>query len=143
MKSTCRKCGQALTRGNVQVVRPRGKKRPYRIHRHCPEPKPVQTVFQEPDFPSQGTAADGLQGPQDTTGGPVTVDMVFEPATPPRFRYFMTRDQAERVKAAIERHVMYKMGVSFEVIPVPADQVENDPAAFAELVEVTVDWKVE
>lgn len=141
--ANCNKCGFPLTKGNIQVVRPRGKKRPYRIHRRCPIPKPVQTVFQEPDFQAQGTAADGLQRPQDTTGGPVTVDLVFQYQEPPRFRYFMTRDQAARVKAAIERHVTYKMGVSFEVIPVPADQVENDPEAFAELVEVTVDWKVE
>ncbi|MFA5429828.1 MAG: hypothetical protein WC329_01560 [Candidatus Omnitrophota bacterium] len=52
----------------------------------------------------------------------------------------MTQEQAERVLAAAEKNVAFGMGVSFEAIPVPAFQVENDAAAFDDLVEVTVNW---
>jgi hypothetical protein len=138
MNANCKLCGFPLVKGNIKVVRPRGKKRPYRIHRRCPEP-----YSSEMSFEYQSTAGNPVQRPQDSTGGPFTVDMVFQPSEPPRFRYFMTRDQADRVKAAVERNHAFGMGVSFEVIPVPADQVEADPERFADLVEVKVEWKVE
>lgn len=55
----------------------------------------------------------------------------------------MTQDQAERVKAAVERNTTLGLGIGFEVIPVPVDQVEAEPERFAELVEVIVKWKTE
>lgn len=148
MNANCKLCGAPLKKGNIKVVRPRGKKRPYRVCRVCP-PKALDFNVRCPGIipppvtvPTDGTAGTGRQRPQDTTGGPITVDLVFQSSPPPRFRYFMTQEQAERVKAAVERNAAFKMGVSFEVIPVPEDQVEADPESFADLVEVTVSWKV-
>lgn len=96
-----------------------------------------------PLLPRQSNTGDGLQRPQDTTGGPVTVEGVFDYPPSVRYRYFMTPDQAERVKRALERPVFDGCGIGFEVVPVPEDQVEADPEAFADMVEVTVDWKNE
>jgi len=147
MKGDCPKCGFPLNKGNIQVVRPRGKKRPFRIHRRCPEAVEVTRVGDVqssfvPVPPRNGGTADAtrLQRPQDTTGGPLTTTVVLEDQGP-RYRLFMTRDQAERVKASIERNASFGFGIAFEAIPVPDYQVENDPDAFANLVEVTVEWK--
>lgn len=136
MKGTCPKCGAPLKKGNIKVIRPRGKKRPWRECRRCPELKPVQVPF-----PGGDTAGNGLQRSQGTTGGPITVDLVFDYSAPPTYRYFMTQDQADRVKRALDKPILKGFGIGFEVIPVPDYQVEADPEAFADLVEVTIDWK--
>jgi len=54
----------------------------------------------------------------------------------------MTQEQADRVKLAVER-AWGALGIGFEVTPVPEDQVERAPEDYADLVEVTVNWKVE
>lgn len=156
--SNCAKCGAPLKKGNIKVVRPRGKKRPFRICRRCPEklpPAPTVEVKPEiftprqPDFDGKthswknGTGGNPVQRPQDTTGGPFVVEGVLDVPAPPTFRFFMTRDQAERVKRALDKPIYQGFGVGFEVIPVPDYQVDADPDSFADLVEVTVDWKVE
>lgn len=168
MNANCKLCGAPLKKGNIKVVRKKGK-RPYRVCRKCPEVHITSTPiacqqcpdkgkcseqvqgrgkclripsWKNPPISLKGTAATGPQARHDSTGGPITVAAVFQTQEPPRFRYFMTRDQAERVKAAIERNVAYGLGVGFEVIPVPEDQVEAEPDRFDSLVEVTVSWKV-
>lgn len=145
MKGDCPKCGFPLNKGNIQIVRPRGKKRPYRIHRRCPEPKPVEKPLEaftgKEMLKAQDTADAVMEAAREaTTGGPVTCEGEVDFGTPPRYRYFMTPDQAERVKRALEKQ-MAGFGIGFEVIPVPDYQVDQDPDAFANLVEVTVEWK--
>lgn len=146
----CHKCGLPLYTGNIRVVRKPGK-RPRREHRKCPprddfvettrlgDPKPT---FVHAPKPREDTAdATRLQRPQDTTGGPLTATVVLDYPEPPRYRYFMTRDQAKRVKASVERNASFGFGIAFEVIPVPDYQVEADPDTYGDLVEVTVEWK--
>ncbi len=150
MPGLCHKCGLPLYTGNIKVVRRRGK-RPKREHRACPSPNDfVETTRLGDPKPSfvrlphgdDGTAdATRLQRPQEGTAGPLTVDLVWEYQEPPKFRYFITKDQAERVKASVERNAAFGLGIGFEVIPVPDDQVEADPERFADLVEVKVEWE--
>ena len=154
----CKQCGAPLKKGNIQVVRPRGKKRPYRVCRRCPDPNPSMKAadlarsksvhYPPPSVIAEyldpkpevfgGTAGDGLQRPQDTAGGPFVVEGVFTYSEPPRYRFFMTRDQAEKVKASVERNAAFGFGLAFEVIPVPDYQVDQDPDRFADMVEVTL-----
>jgi hypothetical protein len=94
-------------------------------------------------IPIDAISGNQFQAHQDSTGDPVTIEAMFQASPTPRFRFFMTQEQGERVKAAIERNAPFKMGVSFEVIPVPENQVEDDPERFESLIEVTVDWKNE
>lgn len=143
----CPKCGLPLYQGNVQVIR-RPRKRNKREHRKCPE-KPKTNRLIVPGGPVQGppptvggNTGDGLQRPQDTTGGPLAGEVVFFDYPPIRFRYFMTREQAERVKAAMGRRLPW-VGVSFEVIPVAEDEVDREPDRYSDLVEVKVDWNEE
>jgi len=152
MKGACHKCGAPLKKGNIKVVRPRGKKRPWRECRRCPEVKPQSSFleiahkYKPPGNASAlfGTAGNGLQRPQDTTGGPVTYEGVFAVEPPTRYRFFMTQDQAARVRERLAKTILIPgFGVGFEVIPVPDYQVEADPDAFADLVEVKVEWKNE
>ena len=141
----CRKCGAPLKKGNIKVVRPRGKKRPFRVCRRCPQATIVQPVI-----PPTGqvvnlfgeTAAAPCQRPQDTTGGPVVVEGVLDFPPPLRYRFFITQGTAEKIRRALAKPLS-GFGIGFEVIPVPEDQVEADPESFAELVEVNVNWKVE
>jgi len=137
MKGDCPQCGFPLNKGNVQVVRPRGKKRPYRIHRRCPELKALPTMPQE--------AVADLVKPEVFTGKPDHGETHswkgdFHVDPPPRFRYFMTRDQAEKVKASVERNASFGFGIGFEVIPVIDYLVDQDPDEYADLVEVTIEW---
>ncbi|MDD5220932.1 MAG: hypothetical protein PHV11_10220 [Candidatus Bipolaricaulis sp.] len=169
MKGRCVKCGQPLKKGNIKVIHPKGKKRPFRVCRRCPGNKPEVSIepglqaaertserlqvehvkaMAERDFPQAvnffgETAGNPVQRPQDTTGGPVTVEGVFHYDPPPKFRYFMTQAQVEKVKRALGRPVYAGFGIGFEVIPVPEYQVEADPDSFADLVEITINWKVE
>lgn len=149
MKGSCHKCGAPLKKGNIQVIRKPGK-RPRRECRRCPQvvkAGPITAAaFNEElakPFPGGDTAGDGLQRPQETTGGPYTATVVLDYSDPPRYRYFMTRDQAEKVKASVERNASFGFGIAFEVIPVLEHLVDQDPDAYADLVEVTIDWKVE
>ena len=158
MKGLCRKCGQPLKKGNIVVIRKPGK-RPVRECRRCPAvvtttpsvaAMPKKTADAVLELASAAkrqlegtTGGNGLQRPQDTTGGPVTWKGDFDVDPPPRFRYFMTRDQAEKVKASVERNVAFGFGIAFEAIPVLEHLVDQDPDAYANLVEVTIDWKAE
>lgn len=97
--------------------------------------------WKNPPISLQGTAGGVLQRPQDTTGGPIVVEGVFEAAEAPRYRYFMTQEQAARVRAAVDKSViMPGMGVGFEVIPVLEDDVDANPDVYDGLVEVIVNW---
>ena len=118
----CRICEGPLKRGNIKVVRKPGK-RTVRVHRRC-------------------TAGNVAQRPQEGTGGPLVAEGVLTYPDPPRYRYFMTQEQADRVNLAVER-AWGGSGIGFEVIPVPEDQVERAPEDYADLVEVTVNWKDE
>ena len=152
----CKNCGGSLKRGNIKVVRPRGKKRPFRIHRHCPEVVevtvqgdrrqsfvPAGHITPPEPWPRVGdTAGDVVQRPQDSTGAPIVFEGVFDCQAPVRYRYFMTQEQADRVKLALQRS-FGALGIGFEVIPVPEDQVERAPEDYADLVEVKVEWKNE
>jgi len=147
--ANCKQCGQPLKKGNIKVVRKPGK-RTYRVCRHCPQvrseaiqcPPPLEDFAQVPKVPGE-TVGDVVQRPQDTTGGPWTGEVVYSYSTPTWYRFFMTRDQAEKVKASVEKNVAFGFGVSFEVIPVLAHLVDQDPDAYADLVEVKVDWGFE
>lgn len=151
MKGDCKLCGLPLTRGNIKVVRPKGKKRPYRIHRRCPvfvQAPPVKLEFftgktgSDKDHSWKGdTAANVPQKPQNTADAVVAYETVYE-VIPPRYRFFMTSEQADRVKAAVEKNLA-GIGVGFEVIPVPEDEVDRNPDVYDALVEVIVNWKIE
>ncbi len=138
----CKQCGQPLTKGNIKVVRLRGKKRPYRIHRCCPEVVEVTALGdrRQSFVPVGKTAGDVVQRHQVSTGGPIVAEGVLEHLDPPKYRYFVTRATAEKLQRAIKGG---QVGISVEVIPVPEDQVERAPEDYADLVEVTVKWKDE
>lgn len=140
----CRKCGAPLTKGNIKVVRKKGK-RTFRIHRHCPEPTGREITLHDvegnPTIVSRefvaGAAGSPLQRPQEGTGGPVTVEAVLDYPTPPKYRYFITRATAERLQRAVEGR---KVGISLEVFFVPDYQVEANPEALAGYVEIEFSW---
>lgn len=161
----CKYCGFPLKRGNIKVVRDKGKgKRPYRIHRRCPQArsKAIQTLIDIPTVcdrcpdktecltqdPAKrvclkwgqqrgGTAGSPLQRPQDSTGGPVTVEAVLDYPTPLKYRYFITRAAAEKLKRAIKGG---QVGITVEVIPVPEYFLEVDSEAFTAYVEIEFKW---
>ncbi len=167
MKGACRKCGAPLKKGNITVIRKPGK-RTRRECRRCPKPTPVAARQNFPPLPGLEPVAELFTGkpdhgetqswagafdyagppspyekPQDTADAAVKVEVVYE-VTTPTYRYFMTKDQADRVRERMAKTILLPgFGVGFEVIPVPEDQVEADPEAFADLVEVTVDWKAQ
>jgi len=163
MNAKCKLCGAPLKKGNIKIVRPRGKKRPWRECRRCPEPKalpsppqafidelaPKREVFTgKPDHGEthswkDDTGGNGLQRPQDTADAVVTVEGVFGYSEPPRYRFFLTPDQAERVKRVLDKPIYQGFGIGLELITVPEDEVERDPETFGNLVEVTIDWKGE
>jgi len=125
----CPKCGLSLYKGNIKVIRKNGK-RPRREHRTCP-----------PKGRANGTAdAIHIQRPQVAKDGPPKVAIVLGYNDPNRYRYYMTEDQAERVKNSLGK-IVAGFGVAFEVIPIPDYQVDQNPEAFANLVEVKVEWK--
>jgi len=141
--ANCKLCDFPLTKGNIRVIRPRGKKRPYRIHRRCPEVVhlthrtserlQVQHVkdMSERDF---GTAGNVVQRPQVSTGDPLVVEGVLEYSEPPKYRYFVTRATAEKLQRAIKGG---QVGITVEVMPVPEYQVEANPEALADYVEIS------
>ena len=133
----CKNCGAPLTKGNIKVVRPRGKKRPYRIHRRCPEVTEVTALGdRRRSFAAVGnTAGDVVQRPQEGTGGPLVVEGVLEYSEPPRYRYFVTRATAEKVQRAIKGA---QVGITVELIPVPEYQVEANPEALGDYIEITM-----
>ena len=47
------------------------------------------------------------------------------------------------MKRSLDKPIYQGFGIGFEVIPVPDYQVDADPDSFADLVEVTVEWKTE
>jgi len=162
--ANCKNCGQPLTKGNIKFVRKPGK-RPYRVCRRCRYPdevevtrvgdkrrsfvvpptredgKPDLTVLEDfvqvPKVPGE-TAGDMVQRPQDTTGGPFTTEVVYLDSNPTRYRFFITQDQADKVKRALVRPAFNGMGIGLELIPVPDYQVDQEPDRFADLVEVTI-----
>ena len=97
-------------------------------------------AWKNPPISLTGTAGNGLQRPQDTTGGPVTLEGVFHYSPPPNIRYFITQAQAEKIRKAIGKPTA-AFGITVAIIPVPADQVDADPERFAELVPVEVNIK--
>jgi DNA-directed RNA polymerase subunit M/transcription elongation factor TFIIS len=134
MKGSCPKCGAPLKKGNIKVVRKPGK-RPVRVCRKC---QPVQSHSEA----IRPNVSEAIQRAQDGQGGARSVEVVYQAEDAPKYRYFMTQDQAERVRRALTRQIS-AFGIGFEVIPVPEDQVDADPGVFADLVEITVNWKTE
>lgn len=134
--ANCKNCGAPLNKGNIQVVRKPGK-RPYRIHRVCPEVVDVIALGDRPTFVAAGSA---LQRPQVSTGAPIVVEGVFNYPDPPKYRYFVTKATAEKLQGisglrAIKNN---QVGITIEVLPVPDYQVELNPEALADYVEIEV-----
>ena len=75
---------------------------------------------------------------QDTTGGPLASEVVYLDSNPTRYRFFITQDQADKVKRALANLIFDGIGIGLEIIPVPEYQVEAEPDRFADLVEVTL-----
>lgn len=165
--ANCKNCGGPLNKGNIQVIRKPGK-RPFRIHRLCPfkvDPKltEISTSYQarkevtlndvegNPTIISRefslvelsGNIEDtgsALQPPQVTTGAPIVVEGVFNYPDPPKYRYFVTKATAEKLQGisglrAIKNN---QVGITIEVLPVPDYQVELNPEALADYVEIEV-----
>ena len=134
--ANCKQCGGPLKRGNIMFVRNPGK-RPFRIHRHCPQAR--SEAIQPYGLPTRGggTAGSPLQRPQDSTGGPVAVEAVLEYSTPLKYRYFVTRATAEKLQRAIKGG---QVGITVEVIPVPEYFLEADVEAFTAYVEIEFKW---
>lgn len=132
----CRYCNNPLYRGNIRWERP-PTGRAFRVHRRCPSNERRNDVISEAIQP-----VNGGQTPQDTQESPVVVEGVFHHELPPGYRYFMTQDQAERVKRALDRPISV-FGIGFEVMPIREDEVERYPEIEAGMVEVIVNWKIE
>ena len=153
VKSNCKNCGAPLTKGNTKVVRPRGKKRPYRIHRRCPEVVEVTALGdrRQSFVPVGNTAADVVQRPQVSTGDPLVVEGVLEYSEPPRYRYFVLPASVEKLKKAIEKGDAWfwgfasnwSAGITIEIIPVLEEVAEMNPEAVEHYVEVEFKWKGE
>jgi len=140
----CRICGAPLTKGNIKVIRPRGKKRPYRVHKRWPEVVEVTALGdrrrQAVAIPSVKLAGNiestgsTLQRPQVSTGDPLVAEVILEHLDPPKYRYFVTRATAEKLQRAIKGG---QVGITVEVMPVPEYQVEANPEALADYVEIS------
>jgi len=63
------------------------------------------------------------------------VEGELEYSDPPRYRYFVTRATAEKVQRAIKGA---QVGITVEVIPVPDYQVEANPEALGDYIEITM-----
>lgn len=61
---------------------------------------------------------------------------------PQEYRYFINQDQADQIRYAIEK-AKDGFGVSIQLIPVLAEEVEREPDRFADMVEITIGWRVE
>ena len=151
MAGNCPKCGLPLNKGNIKVVRRKGH-RPRREHRSCkinfPHAEPVPPLIKTTvvQFPPVDTSRmlklpkpfDNARGkPQDTKGGPVTVDMVYQESPTVRYRLFVNQDGARKLRRAVESGIGFYM---LDVKPVPADQVDANPDAFDALTEIKVHW---
>ena len=129
--ANCKQCGQPLKKGNIKFVRKPGK-RPYRVCRRCPQARSeaIQTVELVGNIESTGN---GLQRPQVSTGDPLVAEGILEHLDPPKYRYFVTRATAEKVQRAIKGG---QVGITVEVMPVPEYQVEANPEALGDYVEI-------
>ena len=148
MGNNCAKCGGALYKGNIEVIRRPGK-RTKRVHRHCPSSdqvatslaikhmttKPVGQAVLEERF-TQGHA---VKVDAEITGGPAAVKVTYE--SPPAYRFFITQSTAEKIRAALDRPIS-SFGIRIDILPVPEFQVEANSESFDDLAEVTIDWKV-
>ena len=150
VRITCKNCGAPLTKGNIKVIRPKGKKRPFRVCRTCPQerseaihPTVSETIQNDHVERTANDTGTVVQRPQDSTGGPLASEVVFTYSEPTRYRFFMLPDQTERIKLALGKPRPRGFGIGFEVIPVPDYQVDQEPDRFADMVEVMVKWKDE
>ncbi|GAH14778.1 unnamed protein product [marine sediment metagenome] len=80
------------------------------------------------------STGDALQRPQVSTGDPIVAEGVLEYPDPPKYRYFVTRATAEKVQRAMKGG---QVGITVEVIPVPEYQVEANPDALGDYVEIS------
>jgi len=60
------------------------------------------------------------------------VEGVLDHGDPPKYRYFVTKAEAERLQRLAEHGGVVRV----DLIPVPDYQVEADPEGFAALVEI-------
>lgn len=139
--ANCKNCGGPLKKGNIKVVRPRGKKRPYRVCRRCPDQARSEAVqltrIPAIDLIKAEAYQKTRQRPQEGTGGPIVVEGIFTYPEPPKYRYFITRAAAEKLQR------MSAQGggrAAVELIPVPDYQVEADPEALNDYIEIEVNW---
>ncbi len=145
----CKNCGAPLTKGNIKVVRLRGKKRPYRVCRRCPlkvEPEIVEGKLVAVALVG-GTAGDVLQRPQDSTRGPLAVEGAYQyskgfPSV--GYRFFVQPASLEKLKRALEKGDAWlfgfasnwSAGITIEVVPVLEEVVEMNPEAVSHFVEI-------
>jgi len=127
----CKYCGGPLTKGNIKVVRKPGK-RTVRVHRRCPDQARSEVIQIGGNIEGTGN---GLHTPQVSTTAPIVVEGELEYSDPPRYRYFVTRATAEKVQRAIKGA---QVGITVEVIPVPDYQVEANPEALGDYIEITM-----
>ena len=145
----CKRCGAPLTKGNVRILRPAGK-RPVRVCRTCPSrvevtaigdskksfitvPKQAQseTIHRK----TSGAAKQRLQGGQDVA---LNSKCIPDYSQAPLYRFFITPEQAERIRRRLGNAILNDFGFGIEVIPVPAHEVEARPENFRYLFEVEI-----
>ncbi len=139
----CPKCGKPLKKGNIEIVRKKGK-RPVRQCRRCPGNAGSPKVLKV-DAPSRSgmtltTVADFVTTSQAKKGQFVTLQATLDGRPPPRTRFFIRPAMAEKIRRAMGKPVS-AFGITVEIIPVPADQVEAFPEQFQELIEVEMNIK--
>ena len=145
----CKRCGAPLTKGNVRILRPAGK-RPVRVCRNCPTmvevtaigdskksfiPVPKQAHSETIHSKTSGAAKQRPQGGQD---GVVNGKCIPDYGPMPLYRMFITSEQAERIRRRLDNTILNDFGFGIEVIPVPAHEVEARPESFRYLFEVEI-----
>lgn len=89
----------------------------------------------------------GLQRPQDSTGGPVTVEGVLEYSEgfqPSRYRFFLQPASLVKLKRALDKGDAWlygfasnwSAGITIEIVPVLEEVAEMNPEAVAHFIEI-------
>lgn len=160
---TCFQCGRKLNQGNsVRVLVPGRKKRSL-VCRAWPKCGPAAAAEKKTVAKWEGeartaakansrktveaktltTVADFVNAPgkaQGGQGGAVTLQGVLDYRPPARTRFFIRPAMAEKIRRAVGKPLS-AFGITVEIIPVPADQVEAFPEQFQELIEVEMNIK--
>jgi len=168
--ANCKNCGFPLNKGNIQVIRKPGK-RPYRIHRRCPEVVDVTALGGRPTFVAvSGNRKVTLN---DVEGNPTIISREFNlvelsgniedtgsPLQRPQVRTgdpvvvegVFNYPEPTRYRYFVTRATAEKLQervergggqITVEIMPAPDYLVERDPEAFADYVEIEFKWKPE